>query len=619
MASDTSTRSFITLPDDRVSQSGSIHAQRQELPTVFIQTPPRHHFCMLCKKTFQDPVSAKCGHTFCQTCLVNLPRGTHCPDKAHEKKGIMVQISLHRHQSLIPNLTVQASLDELEIHCQHGTRVKAGHGRSVSDHDAGASGADADPDEHEVDPEGCPAVIKLGERHEHEATCDYAPTTCRYGGGACGQIRLRDMPEHLKVCANIPCVHKGRGCEFVGTQEDLQEHTVDCEYGAVSIETLSGQMQSKDQEIESLKAVISDLTDRMASFESVFQQRLSALEQHVIHVSEEMGENSGDIIDLNKQISRMHGQLGIDPGSMLAEPGTQMFKCKGTFVGHQGPVWALAVYGDILFSGSSDESIKVWETRSHSGFKCKKTLNQHQGIVHCLVTFNHKLYSGSSDRTINVWDIGTCELLHTMFGHDEPVCSLAVANGMLFSGSSKIVKVWDAYNHEEIGQLSGLNHWVRALCATHTHVFAGSFQTISVWSSDRSEMHECFESNTEPPIAYTLETSGGSVYSVHISDKFILCGTYEHLVHIWELETFQPVCTLEGHEGTVYGLSTIVDDTGSWLFSASFDRTIRLWNLDEFSCDQVMERHENSANAVVCDRGMMFSGAADCTVKVWSQ
>lgn len=39
----------------------------------------------------------------------------------------------------------------------------------------------------------------------------------------------------------------------------------------------------------------------------------------------------------------------------------QIFKCKGTFVGHQGPVWCLCVYstGDLLFSGSSDKSIKV--------------------------------------------------------------------------------------------------------------------------------------------------------------------------------------------------------------------------------------------------------------------
>ena len=52
-----------------------------------------------------------------------------------------------------------------------------------------------------------------------------------------------------------------------------------------------------------------------------------------------------------------------------------IFKCKGTFVGHsvrnylpflansflnlQGPVWALCVINDLLFSGSSDNTIKV--------------------------------------------------------------------------------------------------------------------------------------------------------------------------------------------------------------------------------------------------------------------
>lgn len=43
----------------------------------------------------------------------------------------------------------------------------------------------------------------------------------------------------------------------------------------------------------------------------------------------------------------------------------QIFKCKGTFVGHQGPVWCLCVYstGDLLFSGSSDKTIKVTSTQ----------------------------------------------------------------------------------------------------------------------------------------------------------------------------------------------------------------------------------------------------------------
>ena len=59
----------------------------------------------------------------------------------------------------------------------------------------------------------------------------------------------------------------------------------------------------------------------------------------------------------------------------------QIFKCKGTFVGHQGPVWCLCVYsmGDLLFSGSSDKTIKVWDTCTT--YKCQKTLEGHDGIV----------------------------------------------------------------------------------------------------------------------------------------------------------------------------------------------------------------------------------------------
>lgn len=52
--------------------------------------------------------------------------------------------------------------------------------------------------------------------------------------------------------------------------------------------------------------------------------------------------------------------LPAPPVSAAYDP-QQIFKCKGTFVGHQGPVWCLCVYsmGDLLFSGSSDKTIKV--------------------------------------------------------------------------------------------------------------------------------------------------------------------------------------------------------------------------------------------------------------------
>jgi hypothetical protein len=42
---------------------------------------------------------------------------------------------------------------------------------------------------------------------------------------------------------------------------------------------------------------------------------------------------------------------------------------------------------------------------------------------------------------VHVWDIDTLDLVATLAGHDNPVCTLATANGLLFSGSLKIIKV----------------------------------------------------------------------------------------------------------------------------------------------------------------------------------
>lgn len=61
---------------------------------------------------------------------------------------------------------------------------------------------------------------------------------------------------------------------------------------------------------------------------------------------------------MTSEVSNIQAKLGlVDDIDLISS--THMFKCKGTFVGHQGPVWALTVHGDLLFSGSSDETIKV--------------------------------------------------------------------------------------------------------------------------------------------------------------------------------------------------------------------------------------------------------------------
>jgi len=64
-----------------------------------------------------------------------------------------------------------------------------------------------------------------------------------------------------------------------------------------------------------------------------------------------MGAVSSKVVLMGAVSSKVVMFLAFDP--------QQIFKCKGTFVGHGGPVWCLCVHQDYLFSGSSDKTIKV--------------------------------------------------------------------------------------------------------------------------------------------------------------------------------------------------------------------------------------------------------------------
>ncbi len=93
---------------------------------------------------------------------------------------------------------------------------------------------------------------------------------------------------------------------------------------------------------------------------------------------------------------------------------------------------------------------------------------------------------------------------------------------------------------------------------------------------------------------------------------YIFCGTYENVIHVWDLETLSPMQTLAGHAGTVYAMTYSAPATSSGkgrLFTASYDKTIRVWTLDTLQCVQTLVRHQNSVNTLAAHRGWLFSGA----------
>ena len=146
-------------------------------PTKYVSEPPPL-LCPVCKCIFSEPIiSVQCGHTFCRACIEELVgNGMPCPlDQQNCDSG-----------QLVLNRAIMGQLADLQIYCCYGLRP-------------------AGQDTYEKDPDGCPEVIRIGEREEHEGNCQFAWVECPVGHGLCEAVRRMQLEEHVKDCTMGQC------------------------------------------------------------------------------------------------------------------------------------------------------------------------------------------------------------------------------------------------------------------------------------------------------------------------------------------------------------------------------------------------------------------------------
>lgn len=135
--------------------------------------------------------------------------------------------------------------------------------------------------------------------------------------------------------------------------------------------------------------------------------------------------------------------------------------------------------------------------------------------------------------------------------------------------------------------------WVRPLTATLTQAGGSLIRTL--------------EGHSGPVAAVTVTPNG----------RWIVSGSHDYTLRVWDLETGTELHALEGHKSNIRSLAVTPD--GRRAVSASFDRTLKVWDLEGGMEIHALEGHSSDVNkvAVTPDGRRAVSASDDKTLKVW--
>ncbi|MEH1894217.1 MAG: AAA-like domain-containing protein [Nostoc sp.] len=117
-----------------------------------------------------------------------------------------------------------------------------------------------------------------------------------------------------------------------------------------------------------------------------------------------------------------------------------------------------------------------------------------------------------------------------------------------------------------------------------------------------------------------LEGHSDKVYSVVFSPdgKTLASASWDKTIKLWNRETGKEITTLRGHSDKVY--SVVFSPDGKTLASASRDKTMKLWNLDTGKEITTLRGHSDKVFSVVFspDGKTLASASDDKTIKLWN-
>ncbi|KAK4053116.1 SCF ubiquitin ligase complex subunit cdc4 [Microbotryomycetes sp. JL201] len=261
---------------------------------------------------------------------------------------------------------------------------------------------------------------------------------------------------------------------------------------------------------------------------------------------------------------------------------------------------------DKVVSASDDHSINVFDTRTGAR---KARLSDHDGGVWALQYIGNVLVSGSTDRTVRVWDLDRAKCTHTFVGHTSTVRCLQIVEPENINPDGSGAPIWEPPFPLIV---TGSRDWSLRVWKLPFPGRDAEYHPIV----PQSPTDENIDPGDNPYHLRHLAGHRHAVRALAARGRTLVSGSYDCSVRVWDILTGECKHRLQGHTQKVY--SVVYDHQRQQCASGSMDGTVRLWSTTTGECIVMLDGHSSLVGLLGLSHKHLVSAAADSTLRVWN-